>query len=111
MYRIAYIQVWVIRSYAIQKICQNACQRLMMPRSVVTFLQVHCLNFKQFLTIPPTLAPPDYSKPFLLQTDASYRGIGAVLSQEHDQEEKPVAFFSRKLLDREIIMTPQKRKV
>ena len=58
-------------------------------------------NLKQVLSTPPTLAPPDYSKPFLLQTDASDRGIGAVLSQDHDQEEKPVAFFSRKLLDRE----------
>ena len=45
--------------------------------------------------------PGMYSKPFLLQTDASDRGISAVLSQDHDQEEKPVAFFSRKLLDRE----------
>ena len=58
-------------------------------------------NLKQVLATPPTLAPPDYSKPFLLQTDASDRGIGAVLSQEHDQEEKLVAFFSIKLLDRE----------
>ena len=68
-------------------------------------------NLKQVLSTPPTLAAPDYSKPFLLQTDASDRGIGAVLSQDHDQEEKPVAFFSRKLLDRNVVMTPQRRKV
>ena len=64
-------------------------------------IQLSFENLKQVLSTPPTLAPPDYSKPFLLQTDASDRGIGAVLSQDHDQEEKTVAFFSRKLLDRQ----------
>ena len=41
---------------------------------------------------------PDYSKPFLLQTDASEVGIGAVLSQLDEQKQDiPVAYFSRKL--------------
>ena len=39
---------------------------------------------------------------FILQTDASERGIGAVLSQDtSDGEDRPVAFFSKKLLPRE----------
>ena len=38
----------------------------------------------------------------MLQTDASERGVGAVLSQHsEDGEEHPVAFFSRTLLPRE----------
>jgi phospholipid-translocating ATPase len=41
---------------------------------------------------------PDFSKPFILQTDASGIGIGAVLSQSEDC---PIAYYSRKLLDRE----------
>ena len=34
---------------------------------------------------------------FLLQTDASERGIGAILSVIRDGEELPVSFFSKKL--------------
>ena len=42
------------------------------------------------------------SKQFILQTDASERGIGAVLSQRSAEgEEHPVAYFSRKLIPRE----------
>ena len=41
---------------------------------------------------------PDYSKPFLLQTDASEIGIGSVLSQLDEQkQDRPVAYVSRKL--------------
>ena len=45
----------------------------------------------------------DTTKPFVLQTDASNYGLGAVLSQMGDDGcEHPVAFASRKLLPREI---------
>jgi len=43
------------------------------------------------------------AKPFILQTDASHYGLGAVLSQEgQDGCEHPVAYASRKLLPREV---------
>ena len=58
-------------------------------------------KLKLALTTNPTLAPPDYDRPFLLQTDASDRGIGVVLSQDYDGKEHPVAYHSRKLLPRE----------
>ena len=58
-------------------------------------------KMKLALMTNPTLAPPDYDRPFLLQTDTSDRGIGAVLSQDYDGKEHQVAYYSRKLLPRE----------
>ncbi len=49
----------------------------------------------------PLLHSPNFSLPFLLQTDASDRGLGAVLSQEMEGEERPVLYISRKLSKRE----------
>ncbi len=49
----------------------------------------------------PLLHSPDFSLPFLLQTDASDRGLGAVLTQEIGGEEHPVLYISRKLSKRE----------
>ena len=41
-------------------------------------------------------------RPFILQTDASDRGVGAVLTQRDGHgEEHPVSYYSRKLLPRE----------
>ena len=37
---------------------------------------------KQALTSGPVLAYPDYAKPFILETDASLKGLGTVLSQK-----------------------------
>lgn len=53
------------------------------------------------LLFSPILRLPDLTKPFILRTDASNHGIGAVLLQEHDVRKYPVAYASRKLLDRE----------
>ncbi|XP_072166473.1 uncharacterized protein [Diadema setosum] len=49
----------------------------------------------------PILHLPDVDRTFFLRTDASENGIGAVLLQEFDGEKFPVAFASKKLLDRE----------
>ena len=44
----------------------------------------------------PILAFPDFNKPFLLETDASGRGLGAVLSQKQaDGWYHPIAYASR----------------
>ena len=57
------------------------------------------VRLKQLLCSSPILQSPDFTRPFILQTDASDRGVGAVLSQVgSDGEEHPVGYFSRKLL-------------
>ena len=58
--------------------------------------------FKQILMSEPVVFSPDFSRPFLLQTDASDVGVGAIPSQLDDGgADHPIAFFSRKLLPRE----------
>ena len=53
---------------------------------------------KQKLTTSPVLAYPDFDQDFVLETDASVQGIGAVLGQYQDDHKlHPVAYASRAL--------------
>jgi len=54
-------------------------------------------RIKDSLTKEPILKLVDFNKPFILRTDASNTGLGAVLLQEHDGEKWPTAFASKKL--------------
>ena len=53
------------------------------------------------------LVTPNFSKPFVILTDASKVQLGAVISQDN----KPTAFYSRKLNSAQVITQPQKKKL
>ncbi|KAK3107513.1 hypothetical protein FSP39_016272 [Pinctada imbricata] len=55
------------------------------------------VKLKQLLTSSPILAFPTENDPFILDTDASLTGIGAVLSQIQNGEEVVIAYASKSL--------------
>ncbi len=58
-------------------------------------------DIKAALCKDPVLYCPKFEEPFVLQTDASDTGIGAVLLQGESDSRHPVAYISRKLHARE----------
>nr|KAG5696950.1 hypothetical protein BaRGS_015914 [Batillaria attramentaria] len=54
-------------------------------------------GLKAALTTAPVLAYADFSKPFLVETDASHDGLSAVLSQVQDGKTRVIAYASRRL--------------
>jgi len=56
------------------------------------------VKLKLKLTSAPVLCTPRYDKPFIIHTDASMEGVGAILSQVDDQgHEHPIIYISRAL--------------
>ena len=49
----------------------------------------------------PVLSLPDFALPFVVATDASDTGLGAILYNERDGDKLPLVYLSRKLLPRE----------
>ena len=59
-------------------------------------------GLKTALTAAPVLALPDFSRPFVVTTDASDFAVGGTLSQPHGDVLKPVCFMSSKLHNAEL---------
>ena len=58
------------------------------------------------------LAYPDFSKEFIIETDASQHHIGAILSQRDDKNvERPIAFWSQTLTERQSHWSAYKREL
>ena len=62
---------------------------------------------KRIIAKETILAYPDFSKPFTIHTDASHYQLGGVISQDN----KPVAFYSRKLNDAQTRYTTTEREL
>jgi hypothetical protein len=58
-------------------------------------------SLKETCTVYPVLRMPEWSRQFILETDASGYALGAVISQEFEDRIHPIAFHSRSLLDAE----------
>lgn len=65
---------------------------------IITPEIVQCFEkCKKILTLDPILIQPDFTKEFVLTTDASDFAIGAVLSQGSIGKDRPIAYASRTL--------------
>jgi hypothetical protein len=64
-------------------------------------------HLKHLLTTAPVLAYPQFDRQFILDTDASQEGIGAVLSQNIEGQERVNAYASRTLTKTERNIAPQ----
>ena len=64
-------------------------------------------EIKKLVARETLLTFPDFNKPFEVHTDASHLALGAVISQEN----KPIAFYSRKLLPAQTRYTTTEREL
>ena len=80
--------------------CQSMTSNPRQP-AVASLWDAECAaafaSLKDRLTTAPVLAYANFKLPFIIEIDASYHGLGAVLSQEQDGRRRPIAFASRGL--------------
>lgn len=64
-------------------------------------------KLKQAMVNPPVLALPDFSKEFVIECDASRRGIGTVLMQQG----RPPAYLSQALKGRTLNLSTYEKEL
>lgn len=87
----------------------NMCLHVGPPAKVnqmlVSLWNAECQNsfdiLKDMLTSAPVLGFADFTSPFILETDASGLGLGAVLSQRQDGKIRVISYASRRLRNAE----------
>lgn len=84
-----------------QKRVKTKCLKTAVPSSKpITWTEQHQSTLNQLIDCllqPPVLAFPDFSQPFILHTDASAQGLGAVLYQKQNEKLRVIAYGSRTL--------------
>ena len=89
-----YRDLWPRRSHILAPLTEAAAGKTKRAKIKWTDeLERAFLEMKKMVSKEALLTYPDWSKPFTIHTDASDFQLGAVISQD----DKPIAFFSRKL--------------
>jgi len=87
-----------VKDFAIIAIPLNKLTRKGVPFIWTEECEAAFQELKKNLMTPPILARPDFSKPFIMHTDASTLGVGAILGQKDDKgREQVVCYRSRGL--------------
>jgi hypothetical protein len=56
-------------------------------------------EIKEYLSKPPVLVPPQQDRPFYVYLSVGDTSIASVVIQVHDNKERVVFYFSRRMLD------------
>lgn len=89
------------------KICQPLTRLLKKDNFTWGSATTDAFNkLKEVMTTPPVLALPNFSLPFIIETDASRVGIGVVLMQQGH----PIAFLSKALSPRNLLLSTYERE-
>ena len=72
------------------------------PEAAIAFQRL-----KEVVSCPPVLALPDFTKPFIVECDASSLGLEAVLMQDH----KPIAYHSQALKGSKLSLSTYEKKL
>jgi len=87
-----FVKNYAVRTAPMRELCKKDATFRWGSRQQKAFEDLkHCMTSE-----PIVLAYPDFSKPFILHTDASKYGLGAMLTQKDDRErEQVIAYGAR----------------
>ena len=69
------------------------------------------VTLRSVLCETPVLKLPDFSKPFVVEPDASNLAVGAVFLQEYNDGFHPIAYFNKKYLPAERNYAPHNKEL
>jgi hypothetical protein len=100
-----YRDMWIRRSHVMAPLAALTSKTTKWkwgPKEQESFMKM-----KKIISRETLLAYPDFNKPFIIHTDASHTQLGAVISQDN----KPIAFYSRKLKPEQTRYTTTEREL